>query len=448
MHRIVAILLALTLAVWGAPTALAITPPPIDPGAVPPDATGPEQLMEQRHICSAPITLPGSDFHDPRWSNPYLGVAEAQKFATGAGITVAVIDTGVDASPRVPAEPGGDFVTAGGDGLPDCDAHGTLVASIIAGRPSPDDAFIGVAPDARLISIRQTSEAFEPKDNNKDQNDPNTTPAAGSVRSLARAVVHAANLGAQVINISEAACFKVGKLIDESSLGAAIDYATNAKGAVIVAAAGNTGHDCSQNASADPAMPADPRGWRQVHTVVTPAWYAPLLLTVGGVGEDGSPSSFSMHGPWVGAAAPGENIVALGGPGVPVDALPGKEGPVPIAGTSFSTAYVSGIAALLRQRFPELTPAQIIHRITASARHPGGGFDSAVGAGAVNAVAALTWDIPLDPDKATMTVKPIAAPVIAPAPDRGPITAVTVGIVGVALALGMAALTVRALRRR
>lgn len=89
-------------------------------------------------------------------------MADAHKFATGAGVTVAVIDTGVDASPRVPAEPGGDFVDQAGNGLSDCDAHGTLTASIIAGRPAPTDGFVGVAPDARLLSLRQTSEAFEP----------------------------------------------------------------------------------------------------------------------------------------------------------------------------------------------------------------------------------------------------------------------------------------------
>lgn len=91
-----------------------------------------------------------------------------------------------------------------GNGLTDCDAHGTLIASLIAGRPSLTDGFVGVAPDARLISLRQTSEAYEAKDNQNNQNDPNAT-AAGSVRSLARAVVHATNLGANVINISEAA---------------------------------------------------------------------------------------------------------------------------------------------------------------------------------------------------------------------------------------------------
>lgn len=198
MRRLAAVAAALLLAVASAPPALAIEPPAIDPGAVPPDDTGPDQAMEQRKICSAPTVLPNSNFADKPWAADYLHLAEAQKFATGAGVTVAVIDTGVNASPRVPAEPGGDFVDKGGNGLSDCDAHGTLTASIIAGRPAPTDAFIGVAPEARILSLRQTSEAFQPKDSRSDPNDPNTTQTAGSLRSLARAIVHAANLGAQV----------------------------------------------------------------------------------------------------------------------------------------------------------------------------------------------------------------------------------------------------------
>ncbi|MGV0602661.1 S8 family serine peptidase, partial [Mycolicibacterium pulveris] len=188
--------------------------------------------------------------------------------------------------------------------------------------------------------------------------------------SLARAVVHAANLGAQVINISEAACYKVTRPIDEASLGAAINYAVNVKNAVVIVAAGNTGQDCTQNPPPDPALPADPRGWEQVQTVVSPAWYSPLVLTVGGIAENGQPSSFSMSGPWLGAAAPAENLTALGYDGNPVNALHGEDGLIPISGTSFAAAYVSGLAALLKQRFPELTPAQIINRITAQPEIP------------------------------------------------------------------------------
>ncbi len=448
LHRILLTTTALVLVLLSAPPAAAVTPPTINPDAVPNDETGPDMPLVQRRLCATATSLPDSNFQDSPWASDYLGIVQAQQFATGAGVTVAVIDTGVNASARLPTDAGGDFVTADGDGLSDCDAHGTLTSSIIGARPSPDDAFVGVAPDARVISLRQTSEAFEPDGVQVDASDPNTTPAAGSIRSLARAVVHAANLGANVINVSEAACFKVTRQVDEATLGAALNYAVNVKGAVIVVAAGNTGGDCVQNSPPNPSQPTDPRGWDQVQTVVTPAWYAPLVLTVGGIGEDGSPSGFSMHGPWVGVAAPAENIVALGSDGQPVNALQGTDGPVPIAGTSFAAAYVSGVAALLRQRFPALTPAQIVNRLVARARHPGGGVNDSVGAGVLNPVAALTWDIPPGPVSAPFAVKRLQAPAAPTPPDRRPIKAVAVAVGTAMLALGLAALGARAVSRR
>jgi len=448
VRRVIAIAATLLVAVSAAPPALAIEPPAIDPGAVPPDTTGPDQPMEQRKVCSNPAVLPNSNFADKPWANDYLHLAEAQKFATGAGITVAVIDTGVNGSARVPAEPGGDFVDAGANGMQDCDSHGTLTASIIGGRPAPTDAFIGVAPDVRLLSLRQTSEAFQPTNARTDPNDPNSTQTAGSLRSLARAIVHAANMGAQVINISEAACYKVTRGINETGVGAAIAYAVNVKNAVIVAAAGNTGADCTQNPPPDSGVPSDPRGWKQVQTIVSPAWYSPLVLTVGGIGQTGQPSSFSMSGPWVSAAAPAENIIALGYDGNPVNALNGQDGPIPINGTSFASAYVSGLAALLRQRFPDLTAAQIINRITATARHPGGGVDNFVGAGSIDPVAALTWDVPEGPKQSPYSVKQLPPPPYIPPPDRGPINIVVISGVALMTLLGLGALTRRALRRR
>jgi membrane-anchored mycosin MYCP len=255
-------------------------------------------------------------------------------------------------------------------------------------------------------------------------------------------------MGAQVINISEAACYKITRRIDETGLGAAIAYAVNVKNAVVVVAAGNTGADCNQNPPPDPSVPADPRGWKQVQTIVSPAWYSPLVLTVGGIAQNGQPSNFSMSGPWVGAAAPAENITALGYDGNPVNALPGQDGPIPINGTSFAAAYVSGVAALVRQKYPELNAIQVINRITATARHPGGGVDNYIGAGAVDPVAALTWDVPEGPKTAPFKVKQLPPPVYIPPPDRGPITIVVIAGAGLALALGLGALARRALRRR
>ncbi len=352
LRRIGVLLAALILALLSAPPAVAIEPPTIDPGALPPDETGPDQPTEQRRVCSAPTIFPGANFADKPWASDYLRLADAQKFATGAGVTVAVIDTGVNGSPRVPALPGGDFVDATGNGMSDCDSHGTLTASIIAGRPAPTDGFIGVAPDARILSLRQTSDNFQPVGARSDPNDPNTTQTAGSLRSLARSIVHAANMGAQVINISEAACYKITRPINESGLGAAIEFAVNVKGAVVIVAAGNTGQDCSQNPPPDASVPADPRGWKQVQTIVSPAWYSPLVLTVGGIGQNGQPSNFSMSGPWVGAAAPAENITALGYDGNPVNALQGQDGPIPINGTSFAAAFVSGLGRVGQATLP------------------------------------------------------------------------------------------------
>ncbi len=448
MRRIGALLTAVAVVLLTAPPAAAIEPPTIDPAAVPPDETGPDQPTEQRRQCSSPITFPDSNFTDRPWANDYLRIADAQKFATGSGVTVAVIDTGVNGSPRVPAEPGGDFVDKAGNGLSDCDSHGTLTAAIIAGRPAPTDGFVGVAPQARILSLRQTSDNFQPVGSRSDPNDPNSTQTAGSLRSLARSIVHAANLGAQVINISEAACYKSTRPIDEGTVGAAINFAVNIKGSVVVVAAGNTGQDCSQNPPPEADEPSDPRGWQQVQTIVSPAWYSPLVLTVGGIGQTGQPSTFSMSGPWLDAAAPAENITALGYDGNPVNALNGADGPIPIAGTSFAAAYVSGLAALLIQRFPDLTAAQIMNRITSTARHPGGGVDNYVGAGVIDPVAALTWDVPAGPEVADYRVKQLPPPVVIEPPDRGPITIVVLTCVGLALVLGIGALARRALRHR
>jgi membrane-anchored mycosin MYCP len=109
---------------------------------------------------------------------------------------------------------------------------------------------------------------------------------------------------------------------------------------------------------------------------------------------------------------------------------------------------VSGLAALLKQRFPDLTPAQIINRITATARHPGGGVDNEVGAGVIDPVAALTWDVPAGPATVPYKVKQLPPPVYVPPPDRGPITAVVVTATALGLALGFGVLVRRALRRR
>ena len=114
---------------------------------------------------------------------------------------------------------------------------------------------------------------------------------------MARAVRTAADLGASVINISSVACVAVASALDDRALGAALAYAVDVKNAVIVAAAGNTG-----GAAQCPPQRPDAT-WETVTVAVSPAWYDDYVLTVGSVNAEGTPSAFTLAGPWVDVAA-------------------------------------------------------------------------------------------------------------------------------------------------
>src|ERR1700685_2616565 len=138
-------LIVASVALPGAPQAYAIDPPGIDPAAVPPNSPpGPAEPMKQSSYCTEVGVLPGTDFRvQPKYMD-MLNLPEAWRFGRGAGVRVAVIDTGITPHPRLPhLIPGGDYVMGGGDGLSDCDAHGTIVASMIAASPGT-----GGAPEA------------------------------------------------------------------------------------------------------------------------------------------------------------------------------------------------------------------------------------------------------------------------------------------------------------
>src|SRR3984957_656222 len=130
-------LIVAAVALSGAP-AYAVNPPGVDPAAGPPDSPpGPSATMKQSSYCTEVGVLPGSDFRvQPKYMD-MLNLPEAWRFGRGAGVRIAVIDPGVTPHPRLPhLVPGGDYVMGGGDGLSDCDAHGTIVASMIGGAPA------------------------------------------------------------------------------------------------------------------------------------------------------------------------------------------------------------------------------------------------------------------------------------------------------------------------
>ncbi|MCV6979819.1 type VII secretion-associated serine protease mycosin [Mycolicibacterium pulveris] len=453
LRAVVAATVSLAVAVLSCPAALAISPPEIDPALPAPSGSpGPVQPMAQRGACVAGGVLPGTDPGAVSPNQAMLDLDDAWTFSRGEGQLVAVIDTGVQPGPRLPnVEPGGDFVEST-DGRSDCDGHGTLVAGIIAGQPGPD-GFSGVAPGARVLAIRSTSARFAPRDTGEN---PATARVAHDVATLARAVVRAADLGARVINISAVTCLPANETVDQNDLGAALRYAAVDKDAVIVAAAGNNraglnpGSACPSNPLSDPGRPEDPRNWAGVTSVSIPSWWQPFVLSVGSVNTAGQPSDFTMAGPWVGIAAPGENIASVGnaeGGGL-ANALPNDRGELfGLNSSSFASAYVAGAAALVRSRFPELTAQQVIDRLTASAQGAARAPSNLTGAGLVDPVAALTWDVSGAGDGAAAEPKPVAAPPQPPPADPTPRTVAFVGTGVLAVAAAVTAV-VAAHRKR
>lgn len=436
------------------PAAQAISPPRVDPAVPPPSGSaGPVQPMTQRGPCVATGVLPGTN---PGVANPnqtMLNLAEAWRFSRGDGQVVGVIDTGVRPGPRLPnVDPGGDFVEST-DGLTDCDGHGTLVAGLIAGQPGPD-GFSGVAPGARVLSIRSTSARFSPRESGENRA---TARVAADVGALARAIVRAADLGARVINISAVTCLPATETVDQAELGAALHYAAVTKDAVIIAAAGNNraglnpGSACPSNPLSDPGRPEDQRNWAGVTSVSIPSWWQPYVLSVGSLSAFGEPSDFTMAGPWVGIAAPGENIASVGnaeGGGL-ANALPNDQGKLfGLNGSGYAAAYVSGVAALVRSRFPELTAAQVVDRLTASAQGAARAPSNLTGAGLVDPVAALTWDVSqANHGDADPEPKPVAAPPQPAPPDPTPRIVAYAGTAALALT-AVATAAIVAHRRR
>ncbi len=401
MIRLAAVL-AVTLFIAGSAVApapsLAVEPPVVPPGPPPTGPVAPLDPTEQKSDCGAGAVFPGSQLQQRPSADAMLNYSSAWAFSRGAGQKVAVIDTGVSRHPRLPTlEAGGDYVSSS-DGLVDCDAHGTLVAGLIAAAPSPDDAFAGVAPDATILSIRQNSDVYSVKGSGSAQNDPNAvSPGYGNVQTLALAITRAVDMGATVINLSETACAPVGAGMNDAAIGQAVRYAFE-RNIVVVAAAGNVGSQglCSaQNEVRDPNLPlAD--AWNSVRTIASPPWFGDYVLTVAAVATNGKPSDFSLHGPWVSLAAPGEQLTSLSpnGPGLMNAWQDPQRGLVPVNGTSFAAPLVSGVVALVRSRFPEMSAHEVIERIERTAQTPTAGPNAATGYGVVDPIAALTDDLP------------------------------------------------------
>lgn len=380
--------------------AAAVVPPAVDATLLPrPAPPAPVIPTEQRQPCyQSAVGLTGAA------GNP-VNLDAVWPLSRGEGQKIAVIDTGVARHRLLPRLIGGGDYVSHGDGTADCDGHGTIVAGIAAAAPSA--GFSGVAPDAAILSIRQSS--------NKFAADGEAT-GVGDVETLAMAVRTAADLGATVINISSPACVPATEAPDDRALGAALSYAVDVRNVVVVVAAGNVGAGCTQQ-DGPVGLPGEP-DWNSVRSVSSPAWYDDLVLCVGSVGSSGATSVFSLAGPWVDVAAPGENLVSLHPDGEQLIRTVGRE--APISGTSYAAPVVAGIAALVRARLPQLSAREVMRRIEDTARTPADGWNPYVGHGVVDALAAVSDSTtpPASAPTAPVSVAPTVPVPIDPLPRR------------------------------
>ncbi|RRR84716.1 type VII secretion-associated serine protease mycosin [Streptomyces sp. RP5T] len=314
-------------------------------------ALGAAALTGALILATAPAASADQTRRD-QWALDTLQAESVWKISKGKGVTVAVIDDGVNAEHqdlRGNVLQGKDFIDGDNDASPAEDDHGTGMASIIAGHghgAGAADGVIGLAPEAKILPIRV-----------------NLGKGSGFADEIRYAVDH----GAKVINISmileDTRYENSGSPEDLAAVSYALD-----KDVLIVAGAGNDGR------GPDLPFPANAAG----------------VVAVGGVDESGKYWPNSNYGPKVMLTAPATRIVTAGAPGNRL-----RIGD----GTSDSTAFVSAAAALLRSKFPDLTAGQVANRLVRTAVLPASekGLslpDEKYGYGTIRPFAALTRDIP------------------------------------------------------
>jgi len=324
------------------------------------------------------------------WWLDALHVRQTWQSTQGAGVTVAVLGTGVDAQHRDLA----DSVTTGPDysrsgrtaGGPFWGINGTAVAGIIAGHghgTGRSEGIIGVAPMAKILSVRVGLEYNDPLASDQAL-------ARGLPGAIASGIVYAVDHGAQVIDLpldpGTAGLTRQGSPAaagGSAAERAAVAYALR-KNVVLVAPAGDDGEGLA--------------------LVDYPAAY-PGVIAVGAVARNGHVASFSSRHSYVALTAPGVGLTAA----VPPD------GYGPVSSTSASSGIVAGVAALVISRFPHLTAAQVSQVLTGGATTaqtavPGAGRGTVDAAGAVGLAESLA--------AASAPSRPAATPAGSDKPER------------------------------
>ncbi|MER5177902.1 type VII secretion-associated serine protease mycosin [Streptomyces sp. NPDC002896] len=337
----------------------------------PRSVTGPARLAAT--LLAAPLAfvlalLPATAAHADairaqQWGLDALHTQQAWRTTKGKGITVAVLDTGVDAThPDLAGNvlKGKDLVGFGAQrGDKSWAQHGTAMAGIIAGHghgAGNADGVLGVAPEAKILPVRVILEDGDPA---------RKRARATRGNALAEGIRWAADHGADVINLSLGDDSRSAH--PEPAEDAAVQYALK-KGAVVVASAGNGGEEGDH--------------------ISYPAAY-PGVIAVTAVDRYGTRASFSTRRWYATVSAPGVDVV-IANPDR--DYYNGW-------GTSAASAFVSGAVALVRAAHPGLDPAQIKQLLEDTARNsPAGGRDDSRGFGLVDPAVAIRKgaDVPQD----------------------------------------------------
>lgn len=264
-----------------------------------------EDAPAEASVLGEPVAAPFTEpMEAQQWAVPNLRLLDAHQRAMGDGVLVAVIDTGVDCSHP-------DYV-CGGDidliGSGSRNMHATHVAGIVAALRN-QVGVLGTAPAAKILSVRVLD-----------------TNGSGNMSVIAQGIVKAADAGAKVLNLS------LGGPGTSSTMAQAVQYAIS-RGAVVIAAAGNSN-------SGSPFSPA----------------CEPGVLAVGAIDQNNQKASFSNFGACVRIAAPGVSILST---------LPNNQYGS-LSGTSMASPFVAGVAALVAGQ--GIAPSDIIPALISSGR--------------------------------------------------------------------------------
>jgi serine protease len=322
-------------------------------------------------ICAATATAaPNDPLYGAQWGLPQINAEQAWATSTGAGTTIAVVDSGVDLDhPDLAGKIAGGITFSGCPDKPagcgngdwaNGDPHGTHVAGIAAATTNNGAGVAGTAPDARILAVRVLDDA-----------------GSGTTPEIVAGINWAADNGADVINLSLGSL--PGTQLLQAELHEAVEAAV-AKGVVVVAAAGNefVAPFCDSPSFADGALCVVSTDPNELRSSFSNFGLKPDLHVVAAPGGRG-------------AVFCEDDVLSTFPPGAETACSP-RGGYDYLAGTSMATPFVAGAAALLVAQ--GRTNEQVVAALEQTARQPGAGvrgaYNPVYGYGIIDAEAAVT----------------------------------------------------------